>query len=47
MLSEIQMEDIKSKARKTPKTAGMYAIVKKMDDAQLNSLADYLSQVER
>ena len=43
----IQMEDIKSKARKTPKTAGMYAIVKKMDDAQLSSLADYLSQVER
>lgn len=43
----IQMEDIKTKARKTSKTAGMYAVVKKMDEAQLNSLADYLSQVER
>jgi len=43
----IQLEDIKSKARKTPKTAAMYSVVKKLDGGQLGSLADYLSQVER
>ena len=43
----IQLEDIKSKARKTPKTGAMLNVVKKLDDTQLGSLADYLSQVER
>ena len=42
-----QMQDIKSKARVTPKTAPMYAIVKKMSDDDFANLADYLSQVDR
>jgi len=42
-----QLQDIKSKARKTPKTAAMYGIVKKMTDEQFATLADYLSQVDR
>ena len=42
-----QMQDIKSKARKTPKSAAMYGIVKKMTDEQFATLADYLSQVDR
>lgn len=42
-----QMQDIKSKARKTPKSAAMYGIVKKMSDEQFATLADYLSQVDR
>jgi len=41
------MQDIKSKARKTPKSAAMYGIVKKMTDEQFATLADYLSQVDR
>ena len=43
----IQLKDIQSKARKTPKTIGMYNIIKKMSDQQFNSLADYLSQIKR
>ncbi|HEY9081520.1 c-type cytochrome [Magnetovibrio sp.] len=43
----IQMQDIKSKARQTPKSAGMYGIVKNMTDEQFATLADYLSQVDR
>lgn len=42
-----QLQDIKSKARKSPKSAAMYGIVKKMTDDQFASLADYLSQVDR
>lgn len=42
-----QMQDIQSKARKTPKSAGMYGIVKKMTNEQFETLADYLSQVDR
>ncbi len=42
-----QMQDIKSKARKTPKTAAMFGVVKKMNDEQFAQLADYLSQVDR
>ena len=42
-----QLQDIKSKARKTPKSAAMYGIVKKMTDEQFATLADYLSQVDR
>jgi len=43
----VQLQDIRSKARKTPKSAAMYGIVKKMTDEQFASLADYLSQVDR
>ncbi len=43
----IQINDIKSKARKTSKTAPMYASVKKLSDEQIKSLADYLSQIDR
>lgn len=43
----VQLQDIKSKARKTPKSAAMYGIVKKMTDEQFANLADYLSQVDR
>jgi len=43
----IQMQDIKSKARKTPKSASMYGVVKKMTDEQFANLADYLSQIDR
>jgi len=43
----VQMQDIQSKARKTPKSAGMYGVVKKMTDEQFANLADYLSQVDR
>ncbi|OEJ66693.1 c-type cytochrome [Magnetovibrio blakemorei] len=42
-----QLQDIKSQARKTAKTAPMYGIVKKMTDEEFASLADYLSQVDR
>ena len=42
-----QVLDIQSKARKTPKTAGMYGIVKRMKPEQFDQLADYLSQVDR
>jgi len=42
-----QMQDIKSKARKSPKSVAMYGIVKKMTDEQFGNLADYLSQVDR
>ncbi|MCW8916957.1 MAG: c-type cytochrome [Magnetovibrio sp.] len=42
-----QLQDIKSQARKTPKSAAMFGIVKKMNDDQFAQLADYLSQVDR
>lgn len=42
-----QMLDIQSRARKTPKLAGMYGVVKKMSEEQFGNLADYLSQVDR
>jgi cytochrome c553 len=43
----IQIQDIKSKARKTGKTAAMFGTVKKLSDEQIRSLADYLSQIDR
>ncbi|MBL4614514.1 MAG: c-type cytochrome [Magnetovibrio sp.] len=42
-----QLQDIKSKARSTPKTKAMYATVKKLADDDFANLADYLSQLER
>lgn len=42
-----QMQDIKTKARTGGKTAAMYGVIKKMSDADFESLADYLSQVDR
>jgi cytochrome c553 len=42
-----QLQDIKSKARKTSRTGAMYGIVKRLTDDQFANLADYLSQVDR
>ncbi len=42
-----QINDIKTKARKTGKTAAMFGAVKKLTDEQIVSLADYLSQIDR
>lgn len=42
-----QLVDIRAKDRKTPKTAGMYGMVKRMTDEQFATLADYLSQIDR
>lgn len=44
---KIQLLDIQSKVRKSAKTAGMYGAVKKLTEAQIVSLADYLSQIDR
>lgn len=42
-----QLQDIRSQARKSSKTAPMYGVVKKMSDEEFASLSDYLSQVDR
>lgn len=42
-----QITDIRSKARKHGKTATMIPFVKKLTDAQIALLADYLSQIDR
>ena len=43
----IQMKDMKSKARKSGKSNTMFPVIKKIKDDQIESLADYLSQIDR
>lgn len=42
-----QMLDMKSKARKSGKSNTMFPVIKKIKDADIESLADYLSQIDR
>lgn len=42
-----QLQDIRSKDRKSAKSAPMYGVIKKMTDEDFAGLADYLSQIDR
>ena len=43
----VQLQDIRSKDRKSKRVAAMYGIVKRLTDEDFANLADYLSQVDR